>query len=116
MESLNFSWLVENEIAGHREPALDEELRYLRGCGLGALVRLIETHLSQVTSEQIAQAGFTELHSPIPDYGTPAMSQIEEILNFISDCLAKGKAVGVCCGHGRIGLASNQPLAAISSQ
>jgi len=100
MESLNFSWLVENEIAGHREPASDEELQCLRSCGLGALVRLIEIHLSQVTSEQIAQAGFAELHSPIPDYSAPAISQIEHILNFIRDCLAKGRVVSVCCGQG----------------
>lgn len=100
MEKLNFSWLVENEIAGCRESASDGELRYLKDCGLGALVRLVEKHLSQVTSEQVARARFAELHSPIPDYGAPAISQIEKILDFIRDSVARGRAVGVCCGHG----------------
>ena len=100
MESLNFSWLVENEIAGHREPASDEELRHLKDCGVGALVRLVETHLSQVTSEQVARAGMTELHSPVPDYGAPVISQIEQILGFIRDSVAEGRAVSVCCEHG----------------
>ncbi len=100
MESLNFSWLVKNEIAGHREPASDGELRYLKDCGLGALVRLVETHLSQVTSEQVAQVGLVDLHSPVPDYGAPSILKVEQILDFIRDSVAGGRAVGVCCGHG----------------
>ena len=100
MESLNFSWLVKNEIAGHREPASDGELRYLKDCGLGALVRLVETHLSQVTSEQVARVGLADLHSPVPDYGAPPILKMEKILDFIRDSVAGGRAVGVCCGHG----------------
>ena len=100
MESLNFSWLVKNEIAGHREPASDEELRYLKNYGVGALLRLVETHLVQVTPEQVARVGFAEFHSPVPDFGTPTIPQIEQILNFIGDSVAKGRAVGVCCGQG----------------
>ena len=100
MESLNFSWLVKNEIAGHREPASDEELQYLKDCGVRTLVRLVEKHLSQVTSEQVARVGFTELHSPIPDFSAPPISKIEQILDFIKDPVAKGRAVGVCCGQG----------------
>ena len=100
MESLNFSWLVENEIAGHREPASDEELRCLKDCGVGALVRLVEKLLSQVTSEQVARAGMTDLHSPVPDYGAPPVSEIEKILDFIEDSVAKGRVVSVCCGQG----------------
>ncbi|MBA7481478.1 hypothetical protein ES707_16952 [subsurface metagenome] len=100
MESLNFSWLVKNEIAGHREPVSDGELRYLKDCGLGALVRLVETHLSQVTSEQVARVGLADLHSPVPDYGTPPILKMEKILDFIRDSVAVGRAVGVCCGHG----------------
>jgi len=100
MERLNFSWLVENEIAGHREPASNEELRYLKSRGVGALVRLVETHLSQLASEQVARVEFADLHSPVPDYGAPPISQIEQILDFIRDSVVKGRAVGVCCGQG----------------
>ncbi len=100
MESLNFSWLVKNEMAGHREPASDRELRYLKDCGLGALVRLVETHLSQVTSEQVARVGLADLHSPVPDYGAPSILKVGKILDFIRDSIAGGRAVGVCCGHG----------------
>lgn len=100
MESLNFSWLVKNKIAGHREPTSDEELQYLKDCGVRTLVRLVEKHLSQVTSEQVARVGFTELHSPIPDFSAPSISKIEQILDFIRDSVAEGRAVGVCCGHG----------------
>ncbi len=100
MERLNFSWLVENEIAGHREPASDEDLRYLKSRGVGTLVRLVETHLSQLASEQVARVEFADLHSPVPDYGAPPISQIEQILHFIRDSIVKGRAVGVCCGQG----------------
>ncbi|MFC2010958.1 dual specificity protein phosphatase family protein [Chloroflexota bacterium] len=100
MEKLNFGWLIEREIAGHREPASDEELRYLKDYGVGALLRLVATHSLQVTPEQVARVGFTEFHSPVPDFGTPTIPQIEQILDFIGDSIAKGRAVGVCCGQG----------------
>jgi len=100
METLNFSWLVENEIAGHREPASDEELQHLKECGVRSLVRLVEKHLSQVTSEQVVQAGLVDLHSPVPDYGAPPILKMEKILDFIRDSVTRGNAVGVCCGHG----------------
>jgi len=39
-ETLNFSWLIEGEIAGSAAPASEEELAYLRSQGVRAIIRL----------------------------------------------------------------------------
>jgi len=100
LERLNFSWLIEGEVAGHRGPASQEELEYLKSHGVAALVRLVEKHLARVTPEQVMQVGLDDLHLPVDDFHAPAIEQIELALNFIRDSVAEGKAVGVSCGAG----------------
>ena len=100
MERLNLSWLIDGEIAGHRGPISEAELEYLKSCRVAALVRLVEEHLTRVTSEQVKQVGLEDLHLPVDDFHAPTIEQIELALNFIRDYIAKGKAVGVSCGAG----------------
>lgn len=100
MERLNFSWLVEGKIAGHGGPISEEKLRYLKSRGLGALVRLAEEPIAQVTTEQVARVGLDDLHLPVPDFSAPTIGQIERALSFILDSIGNGKAVGVSCGAG----------------
>ena len=37
MEGLNFSWLLDNKIAGHSAPMSDNDLGYLRSKGIRAV-------------------------------------------------------------------------------
>lgn len=99
-ERLNFSWLVDEEIAGHSAPTADDDLNYLREKGITALVRMAESNKVQVTPPQIEKAGFIDCHEPVPDFSAPKQDQIDRMIAFISESVATGKAVGVSCGAG----------------
>lgn len=105
MEELNFSWLIPGEVAGHRAPISEEDLRYLKHKGIKALVRMAEHHKAKVTGDQIEKLGFTDCHEPVPDFTAPSQDQIDKIIAFIKQFTANKKPVGVSCigGIGRTG-------------
>jgi len=105
MGELNFSWLIPGEIAGHRAPISEEDLRYLKHKGIKALVRMSEHHKAKVTGDQIEKLGFTDCHKPVPDFTAPSQEQIDKIIAFIKQSTANKKPVGVSCsaGIGRTG-------------
>lgn len=100
---LNFSWLVDGEIAGSRGPTSYKHLEFIKDQGVRALVRL--TDLPRIVPVEIERLGMADCHEPVPDMLPPSMSQIENIFKFIQDCLRDGKPVGVSCdgGFGRTG-------------
>ena len=100
---MNFSWLIENELAGHRGIQSDEHLQFLKDKGVKALVRM--TQVSRVKSEDLEKAGFLDYHLSIPDMSAPSMHDINLMIEFIESCLSKNKPVGVSCdgGYGRTG-------------
>ena len=54
---MNFSWLIENELAGHRGIQSDEHLQFLKDKGVKALIRM--TQRARVTPAEIEKAGFS---------------------------------------------------------
>jgi atypical dual specificity phosphatase len=102
---LNFSWVVDGVIAGHGAPLDDEDLNYLRGKGIRALIRLVEAYETRLIAGQISRFGFIDLHEPIPDLAAPQKNQIEKVLAFITRSLADGRPIAVSCnaGLGRTG-------------
>jgi len=105
MLTLNFSWLVEGEVAGHSAPTSVDDLIYLKGQGVRALVRMEEEHRVLVTPEQIREQGLKDLHQPVADFTAPSPRQIDRMIGFMEDSVAGGKPVGVSChaGIGRTG-------------
>lgn len=105
MDRLNFSWLVDGEVAGHSAPASVDDLIYLRGKGIRASVRMEEEHRVLVTPEQIREQGLTDCHRPVADFAAPTPRQIDRMIQFIKENVASGKPVGVSChaGIGRTG-------------
>jgi len=100
MERLNFSWLVEGEIAGHSAPMSEEDLLYLKSKGIEALVRIVENRKMRVTPTQIEKLGLADCHEPVPDFTPPDQDQIDRMVAFIEKQVAERRPVGVSCGAG----------------
>lgn len=110
-----FYWLIEGVLAGcsrpgHRrgltgstvEAALDEDLSWLKGQGIEAVLSLTETPLTVGALERHELAG---LHLPVDDLTAPTPPQLRTALAFIDWHRALGQRVAVHClvGQGRTG-------------
>lgn len=97
----NFSFVVENEIAGCAHPDYagdcDESLAELREAGITALVSLDECGIPLY---QIADHGLHYLHLSIPDFGAPTMEQVTEFMAFVERERGTGGVIAVHCGAG----------------
>ena len=100
MERFNFSWLLDNKIAGHSAPMSDTDLGYLRSNGIRAVVRMAEKSKARVTTKQVQGFGFTDKHEPVVDFSAPTRVQIDRMISFIKKSFSEGKPVGVSCYQG----------------
>ncbi len=100
---MNFSWLIENQLAGHRGIQSDEHLKFLKSKGIKALIRM--TQVPKVKPDDIELAGMLDYHLSIPDMSAPSLSDIGLMIGFIDQCISQHKPVGVSCdgGYGRTG-------------
>lgn len=103
---LNFSFVIENELAGSALPGtwapLPEDLREARAEGITAVISLTENPLNRAVVEE---AGMQYLHLPIEDFQPPSLGQIERFVAFVDEVRSGGGAVLVHCraGIGRTG-------------
>lgn len=106
MTGLNFSWIIDNRLAGSRGPRSRSELIALKGKGLGALVRLVEPYEAWVTSKEIREVGLEDYNEPVPDFHAPTQEQIDKVISYIDLHIEDGIPVGVSCnaGIGRSGV------------
>lgn len=120
MDKHGFYWLLDGALAGCGRPgrwsrrdgegadpaaataALDEDLFWLRGQGIGAVLTLTETPL---LPGALARHGLAELHLPVDDLTPPAPAQLDAALDFIDAQRLLGRRVAVHClvGQGRTG-------------
>jgi hypothetical protein len=70
---------------------LDQELRNLKRKGINAIVSLTEWNLDKTI---VAESGIGHyIHLPIPDFGTPTPEQIEKLVSFIDEVIAKDEGM-----------------------
>ena len=102
---LNFSWVIEDIIAGHEAPSSEQDLVWLKQQGVLSLVRLVELDKAEVNVDQVKKGGLWDCHEPVPDFNVPDPDQIDRIIRFVDSSITIGRPVGVSCrfGQGRTG-------------
>ena len=98
----NFSWLIEEKLAGMAYPQAEEALAALKALGVRALLSLSE---EPVPAEMLARFDLQAAHLPITDFSAPTMRQIEQAIALINHFLEDGLPVAIHChaGIGRTG-------------
>jgi len=98
----NFSWLVDNKIAGAALSDSADELTEFWNLGIRAIVCLVEW---PVDDKLMRRMGFEYLHVKVPSFMPPTQEQIDKFIEFTKGMEEQGKPIVVCCrmGWGRTG-------------
>jgi atypical dual specificity phosphatase len=96
----NFSWLIEEKLAGSGMPTSFDELEWIMNQGVKSIVTMTENALPENWIKEIDY-----LHVPTPDFTAPDMDRIDTAVNFIHENISENQAVMVHCaaGMGRAG-------------
>ena len=105
MNYLNFSWIIDNKLAGHAGPKSVADIIWLKDQGITACIRMAEPHSAFVSSTEVVEAGISDYHVPVKDFTAPTPVQLKSMVDIIDKCLAQGKSISVSCvgGFGRTG-------------
>jgi atypical dual specificity phosphatase len=103
---LEFSWVIDGELAGSRGPRSQQDLVWLRQQKVGTLVRLVQSREARVDATDVKNAGMEDYNEPVPDFAAPTQGQIDRIVAYIDSHLENGIPVAVSCnaGVGRTGV------------
>jgi atypical dual specificity phosphatase len=93
----NFSWFVENKVAGTSYPWSEDALIILKALGVEALLSLTEQPLP---SDLLTRIKLEAEHLPLADYTAPTIMQVEQSIATINSFLERGLPVAVHCGAG----------------
>ena len=96
----NFSWLIEEKLAGSGIPTSFDEFNWILQQGVKSIVTMTENELPE---EWVRNIGY--LHVPTPDLTAPDMERIDMAVDFIHEQITENQAVMVHCaaGMGRAG-------------
>ena len=96
----NFSWLIEEKLAGSGIPTSFDEFDWLLHQEIKSIVTMTENALPQNWTQNIDY-----LHVPTPDFSAPDMDRIDSAVDFIHEKIVNDQAVMVHCaaGLGRAG-------------
>ena len=96
----NFSWLIEEKLAGSGMPTSFDEFNWIVNQGVKSIVTMTENSLPDEWVQRIDY-----LHVPTPDLTAPDMDKIESTVDFINEQINNGQPVMVHCaaGMGRAG-------------
>ncbi len=96
----NFSWLIEEKLAGSGMPTSSDELDWILKQGVKSIVTMTEDALPE---NWVREIGY--LHVPTPDLTAPDMEKIDTAVDYIHKNISDNQAVMVHCaaGMGRAG-------------
>ena len=96
----NFSWLIEEKLAGSGMPTTFDEFHWIVNQGVKSIITMTENSLPDEWVQSIDY-----LHVPTPDLTAPDMDRIESAVDFINEQINNGQPVMVHCaaGMGRAG-------------
>jgi atypical dual specificity phosphatase len=96
----NFSWLLEEKLAGSGIPTSVDEFDWILQQGVKSIVTMTEDALPEKWVNEIEY-----LHVPTPDLTAPDMEKIDMAVDFIHENIKNNQAVMVHCaaGMGRAG-------------
>ena len=91
----NFSWLIEEKLAGCGIPTSLDEFEWLLDQGVKSIVTMTENSLPDAWTQKIDY-----LHVPTADFHAPNMEEIDSAVEFIQNQIQNNQSVMVHCAAG----------------
>jgi atypical dual specificity phosphatase len=94
----NFSWVIENKLAGCGLPVTEDEFAWLTEQGVKSIITVREVSLPP---DWFNGNDIQYLHLRVEDFGAPTVEELEQAVNFIEEQITHGRPVMVHCAAGR---------------
>ncbi|MGI0023703.1 MAG: dual specificity protein phosphatase 23 [Nitrososphaera sp.] len=94
----NFSWVIDDKLAGSGLPVTEEEFEWLAQRGVKSIVTVREEPLP---SKWFNGSDIQYMHLYVEDFGAPQVEELDNAVNFIDRQISEGRPVMVHCAAGR---------------